>query len=106
MVKGERTLIQQTSAINENTGDPEMLCGLYHDIATGFGQSPKLRLTWLGNLKELHVKVHPPHCSHDLIPSLFPPLLPAPSCLISCRMAISLRRRSASSSRPRSSSAL
>lgn len=56
MVAGVRTLIQQTALIKENSGDPEMLAALYHNIANGFAHSPKLRLTWLGNLMELHVK--------------------------------------------------
>lgn len=91
MIQGVKTLIQQTALIKENSGDPEMLAGLYHNIATGFAHSPKLRLTWLGNLQELHEKVHP--------------LSPPPPHSPRSRTTSTLRPRSARSTRPPSSTA-
>lgn len=56
MLSSVKTLIQQTDLIKENASDPEMLAALYHKISLGFAPSPKLRLTWMNNLTQLHVK--------------------------------------------------
>jgi len=56
MLWSVKTLIKQTDLIKENASDPEMLSALYHKISLGFAPSPKLRLTWMNNLTQLHVK--------------------------------------------------
>uniref|UniRef100_A0A6B2KZ43 DOCKER domain-containing protein n=1 Tax=Arcella intermedia TaxID=1963864 RepID=A0A6B2KZ43_9EUKA len=51
------TFIQQNELIKKNSTDPEMVVSLYHKIANTFHHSPKLRLTWLNNLTEVHYKL-------------------------------------------------
>eukprot|EP01125_Pyxidicula_operculata_P000299 TRINITY_DN1035_c0_g1_i3.p1 TRINITY_DN1035_c0_g1~~TRINITY_DN1035_c0_g1_i3.p1 ORF type:complete len:1398 (-),score=386.54 TRINITY_DN1035_c0_g1_i3:198-4391(-) len=56
MVENMETLLEQNQLINQNKDDPDTLAALYLKLADGFSHSPKLRLTWLNNLTELHIK--------------------------------------------------
>jgi hypothetical protein len=57
MVSRLFNVIRDSTKMRELSWDPERTIELYHQISTGFIDSPDLRVTWLENLAQYHAKV-------------------------------------------------
>lgn len=49
-------LLEDSSKLEMNVKDPEMMQELYLSIASSFSGSPELRVTWMENLSQLHAE--------------------------------------------------
>lgn len=51
-----RTILRDSTRINQHANDPEMVADLYYRISQSYTNTPDLRITWLLNLAHIHAR--------------------------------------------------